>query len=393
MPRLAIKVKQVAEKAIKQGHPWVYATAIIKQSGEGQAGDLCILYDQRRNQLFAIGLYDPLSPIRIKVIHNEGPAVIDHHFWLGKIRTAMAIRQPLLETETDSYRLLHGENDGVPGLIVDVYADVVVCKIYSPIWQPHIDTIYDLLVVELEPTAVVQRASRALVDTGVLADGVTVRGVLADPLVHFTEHGIRFSAHVLLGHKTGYFLDHRHNRLRVGQISAGKAVLDVFSYAGGFSAHAAAGGAHSVCSIDISKQALEVARYNVNLNPHSCSHETMAMDAFAALADLEVSGHRYDIVIVDPPSFAKKAEEIPDALRSYRRLAKQAARLVTKGGILLLASCSARVTSEDFFAACESGLQASQRNYRLIDQTFHDIDHPITFAQGSYLKTAYYAVS
>lgn len=340
----------------------------------------------------AIGLYDPVSPIRIKVIHHNGPALIDATFWHGKVVSAHALRSDLLVTQTTGYRLIHGENDGLPGLVADVYNTVCVVKVYSAIWLPHLDLIYEAIIEVIQPSAIVQRSSRLLQQDGQLADGVCVRGELTDPLIHFVEHGVKFSAHVIDGHKTGYFLDHRANRHRVGQMSKDKSVLDIFSYAGGFSAHAAAGGATKVVSVDISRQALEIAKYNVQLNDHKCQHETMAMDAFDAIDLLLAQGRRFDIIVVDPPSFAKRQEETDLALKQYRRLAKQSSRLVKSNGTLVLASCSARVTADDFFLACSSGLAASDRKFKRQATYFHDQDHPVTFPQGNYLKTAYYSI-
>jgi 23S rRNA (cytosine1962-C5)-methyltransferase len=390
--RIAFKLKSKAEKAIKQGHPWVYESAIVKQSNPGEAGDLAIMYDQRKNKVMAIGLYDPDSPIRIKVISNEGPQLIDLSFWMGKLRSALEVRRPLLESDTNSYRLVHGENDGLPSLVIDIYAEVAVCKIYSRIWIPYLDQIYAALEEVIAPKTIVLRLSRQVKELSSLTDGEVVLGSLSNPIVVFKEHGIHFSAHVIEGHKTGYFLDHRENRRRVGKMSAGKRVLDVFSYAGGFSVHAAAGGAVAVTSIDISAKALEVAQYNISLNEHHAKHFTMAIDAFEGLEKLLHERKMYEIVIVDPPSFAKKEEEVAGALRSYKRLAKQAARLVAPKGTLILASCSSRVKAADFFEVSTQGIAQSGRTFKMLDQTYHDIDHPINFPQGAYLKCAYFVL-
>lgn len=390
MKRLAVKLKPKAEKAIKQGHPWIYQNAIVKISEGGIAGDVCVVYDQRKNRMMALGLYDPHSPIRIKVLHVGEPATLDSTFFEGRLRSALELRHDLLETDTNSFRWINGENDGMPGLIVDVYDRVAVVKIYSLIWQGYLDMLYSLIAKLLPLDCIVQRVSRAVAEQGSLADGEVVHGELLDPVVVFREHGVRFSAHVIKGHKTGYFLDHRENRRLVGTMARHKRVLDVFSYAGGFSVHAAVGGARSVTSIDISRQALEVAAFNMSLNEHHADHKTMAMDAFEALSQLIAAGEVFELVVVDPPSFAKKAEEVPDALKSYTRLAKMAAQLVRKGGDLVLASCTARVGEDAFFAACAKGIAASGRRLKLLKKTGHDIDHPVTFREGRYLKCGYY---
>jgi len=391
--RLAIKVKPAAERSLRNSHPWVFEGSIVKQSSEGKAGDLAIIFDQKKDKLLAVGLFDPSSPIRIKVVSFGKPATLDEAWFQQKTGQAFEQRQPLLATETDSYRLLHGENDGLPGLVADVYAGVLVVKLYSPIWLPYLDTILVALQQAVACQAVVLRLSRALQNDRQahgLSDGQVLAGSLANEEIIFREHGIRFSANVVKGHKTGFFLDHRHNRKKVGEMAAGKSVLDIFSYAGGFSVHALAGGATSVTSLDISAQALEMAVKNAALNPGSSNHRTLAIDAFQGMEQLAKSGKSYDLVVVDPPSFAKKEKEVSGALNSYARLARLAIPLVRRGGILMMASCSSRVGAEPFFETIEQEMQRAGRGVKLLEKTYHDIDHPIGFPEGAYLKAGYY---
>ena len=389
--RIAVKLKSNAEKLVKQGHPWVFEDSIAKQNKEGKAGDIAILFDQRKDKVFAVGLYDPDSPIRIKMI-SDVPATPDAAFFKEKIRIAFSKRTKLLKTDTDSYRFIFGENDGFPGLIVDIYKDVLVVKFYTGIWFPYLEMILPELVKVSKTQTVVVRLSRNLQKSTAHAfkDGQVIHGELSSEVVYFREHGIRFSANVIHGHKTGYFLDHRHNRKRVGELSKGKKVLDVFSYAGGFSVHALAGGANEVLSLDISAQALEVALQNGKLNPSKGKHTTMAIDAFVGLQQLIEDRMKFDIVVIDPPSFAKSAREIESAKHSYHRLAVLGAQLVGKNGTLVLASCSSRITAQQFFDISEQGITKSKRSFKLIEKTFHDSDHPIGFPEGAYLKCGYY---
>ena len=389
--RIAVKLKSNAEKLVKQGHPWVFEDSIAKQNKEGKAGDIAILFDQRKDKVFAVGLYDPDSPIRIKMI-SDVPATPDAAFFKEKIRIAFSKRTKLLKTDTDSYRFIFGENDGFPGLIVDIYKDVLVVKFYTGIWFPYLEMILPELVKVSKTQTVVVRLSRNLQKSTAhgFKDGQVIHGELSSEVVYFREHGIRFSANVIHGHKTGYFLDHRYNRKRVGELSKGKKVLDVFSYAGGFSVHALAGGANEVLSLDISAQALEVALQNGKLNPSKGKHTTMAIDAFVGLQQLIESRKKFDIVVIDPPSFAKSAREIESAKHSYHRLAVLGAQLVGKNGTLVLASCSSRITAQQFFDISEQGITKSKRSFKLIEKTFHDSDHPIGFAEGAYLKCGYY---
>lgn len=391
--RIAIRVKPAAERKLRQGHPWIFDQAITKQNKEGQAGDIAIIFDQKKNKFLALGLYDPYSPIRIKILSVGQPVQLDADWLQQQLQDARAKRARLLTTDTDSYRFIYGENDGLPGLVVDVYADVVVLKLYSLCWVPYLRILVPLLLEQSQGQTLVLRLSRNVQAQPAalhgLYDGQVLVGELPDPVVIFREHGLRFAAHVIDGHKTGYFLDHRHNRQRVGELAKGKRVLDVFAYAGGFSVHALAGGAATVTALDISAQALEMARFNAQLNGTAERLETLAADAFAGLQELHEAGRQFDIVVVDPPSFAKRASERERALQSYGRLARLAIPLVARDGILVAASCSSRVSAEDFFTTISTELEHSGRSFQELERSYHDVDHPIGFPEGAYLKCVY----
>ena len=392
--KLAIKIKPAAQKAVRHGHPWVFESGIIKQNKDGNPGDLAIIFDQRRNKFLAIGLFDPHSPICIKILQTETSANIDTAWFQEKVKTAYAKRRTLLKTDTNSYRLIYGENDGLPGFIADVYDHVLVVKLYSAIWLPFLKMLLPVLLDISKCKTLVLRLARSLqkmpeIMHG-LTDGMILFGTLDNEEIIFREHGLRFTANVIHGHKTGYFLDHRHNRKRVGELAKGKTVLDIFAYAGGFSVHALAGGATEVTSLDISAQALAMSEKNVALNDLKANHQTMAIDAFKGLEQLHQKGKTYDLIVVDPPSFAKRESEREKALESYARLAKMALKIVANEGILLLASCSSRVTADEFFGLNEHILQQSGRKFREMERHFHDIDHPIGFPEGAYLKAVYY---
>ncbi len=389
--RLALKVKPAAERMIRKEHPWIFDESIVKQSAAGKAGDLAIIYDQKKNKLMAIGLYDPFSPIRIKLLQFNKPATIDEKWFQEKISLAKAKRSALFTTDTNSYRLIHGENDGLPGLVADVYDQVLVVKLYSLIWKPFLKVVLPSLMDASSCQTLVLRLSRQLQglshELPGLYDGQVLLGELKKEEIIFKEHGLLFSANPIKGHKTGYFLDHRHNRKRVGELSKGKKVLDVFAYAGGFSVHALAGGATEVISLDISSQALDMARKNVALNfKDTGKHRVMAVDAFEGLENLYQKGRRFDLVVVDPPSFAKKDSEREKALDKYGQLTRLAERLVGGGGILMMASCSSRVKADDFFEKVLTTLNQSGRSFREMERSFHDTDHPVGFPEGAYLK-------
>lgn len=389
--RLATRLTANGERHLKAGHPWLYDQSIEHIKGAGRSGDLAVIFDRRHNRFLGIGLYDPDSPIRIKVIHQGSPATIDADFFQQKIEKAHALRAALLATDTNSYRLLHGENDGFPSLVADVYAAVLVLKIYSLSWQPFLPFLLPALIACSACQTIVLRLSRQVAQhpdrPTEWVDGHILHGQLDSPEVVFREHGLRFQANVVSGHKTGFFLDHRHNRLRLRQLAKGRKVLDVFAYAGGFSVHALAGGAQHVTSLDISAQALAIAQGNAALNLAEPKHSILVEDAFVALERLAKNGQQFGLVIVDPPSFAKQASEVPSALKAYRRLTRLALKIVQKNGILLLASCSARVTAHEFYQLQLEVLQASRRQFEEIEKTAHDVDHPITFPEAAYLKS------
>lgn len=391
--RLAVKLNAKAEQFVLQGHPWVFSNNIIKINDDAKSGDLAIIFGKSKNRVIGLGLYDANSPIRIKMLHSGyEKAEINVDFFHKKIEVAFAKRKDLLKSNTNSYRLLFGENDGFPGLIADVYADVLVVKIYSEIWLQYIETIIPSLQETARAKTVVLRLSRSLEQSKQhdLENGEVVFGVLENEVVKFVEHNVNFSANVIKGHKTGYFLDHRANRKQVGEWSKGKTVLDVFSYAGGFSVHALYNGASEVTSLDISAQALEVAVQNGKLNHYTGKHKVIAGDAFEALAELIKKNITFDVVVIDPPSFAKQTSEISLAKKKYAQLARLGEQLTAKKGLLVLASCSSRVLAEDFFDINQSILDKVNRPYKTILKTMHDSDHPIGFPEGAYLKCGYY---
>ena len=391
--RLAVKLNAKGEQFVVKGHPWVFSNSIVKINDDAKTGDLAIIFSKNKNKVIALGLFDANSPIRIKIIHNSQEKVeVNSAFFHHKIENALALRQPLLLTNTNSYRLLFGENDGFPGLIADVYDKVLVVKLYSEIWLPYIETIIPSLQQISKAETVVVRLSRSLENSSnhQLKDGDVIYGELQNEVVEFVEHDVKFSAHVIKGHKTGYFLDHRANRKQVGEWSKNKTVLDVFSYAGGFSVHALYNGAKEVTSLDISKQALEVAIQNGKLNDYTGIHKTIAGDAFEALKQLIKENKTFDVVVIDPPSFAKQASEIDLAKKKYAQLAQLGEQLTSKNGLLVLASCSSRVVPQAFFDINKQVLLDSNRIFNLILKTGHDIDHPVTFPEGEYLKCGYY---
>ncbi len=393
--RIAIHVKPAAEHALRSGHPWVFDQSIRKQSHEGQAGDLAVIFDRKRRFL-AIGLYDPDSIIRVRVLQHRQQAQINAAWFADHIQAAVALRAPLAAQQTTGYRLVHGENDGLPGLVVDRYAETLVIKLYSAAWLSHLQVVIDALQNIHPGSRLILRMSRnmhAAAQHANLHDGQTLIGEPPQAPVIFLENGLRFAADVVNGHKTGFFFDQRENRARVREYALNRRVLDVFSYNGGFSLYAAAGGASVVTSLDVSAPALESAQANFALNAITTPHHCLAADAFDGLNALQQQGQTFDMIIVDPPAFAKKADEIKGALTAYMRLTTLALPLLKHGGTLVMASCSSQVRPTDFFSTIMQTVNSAGYAMRDVVKTSHALDHPIGFPEGEYLKCLFATVT
>jgi 23S rRNA (cytosine1962-C5)-methyltransferase len=394
--RIALRISAPAERALRQGHPWVFDQSITGQSHEGQPGDLAVIFDDKR-RFQAVGLYDPTSPIRVRILQSREPAAINADWFRGKLVSATHLRAPLEAQDTTGYRLVHGENDGLPGLVLDRYADTLVLKLYTPAWIPHLKGFCDALAQVSPATHLILRLSRALQkQTDLLhglSDGMTL-SLLAPPgLILFRENGLTFESDPVHGQKTGFFLDQRDNRAQVEKLSRGKSVLNVFAYTGGFSVYAARGGAKQVVSVDISAPALEAAVRNMGYNQLTVPHETIAEDAFEVLARMESQKRLFDVVILDPPMFAQSEKQIDAALSAYRKLTRLGLGVLQKGGTLVQASCSSRVDADSFFASVHRSAQEAGRGVTEIARTGHALDHPIGFAEGAYLKCLFATAS
>ena len=392
--RLALRATPAGQHAVRTGHPWLFDQAITAPPDVGQPGDLAVIFDDRRRFL-AIGLYDPASPIRVRVLHHGDPETIDRAWLVERLRQAAALRAGLPEQNTTGYRLAHGENDGLPGLVVDRYDDTLVVKLYTAAWLPWLTDLRAALTEVCAPRRMILRLSRDVLSRPEflygLTDGAALLGALPDAAVAFRENGLLFEADVLRGQKTGFFFDQRDNRARVRELAAGKRTLNVFAYTGGFSLYAAAGGAPAALSLDASAPALAAAERHFALNRDlprvaACRHTILTADAFAALADLHSQRQRYDLVIVDPPALAKQASEIARAVQSYRRLTRLALAVLAPAGTLVMASCSSRVSADLFFAAVNQSAAQAGRPLREITRTGHALDHPVRFPEGAYLK-------
>ena len=397
--RLAVRVTKDAARQIRGGHPWVFEQSITSLKPDGVAGDLAVVFDESR-EFMAIGLYDPDSAIRIKILHTGKPVQIDETFWTGRLTAARDVRTAAFDpTHTTGYRCVHGENDGLPGLVLDRYADTLVLKLYSDAWLAHLDVLVECIRDVFAPEALVLRLSRSMQQSAstrgaTLSDGHALIGEAPAAPVPFIENDLRFEADVVHGQKTGFFLDQRDNRARVRTLAQGCRVLDLFCCTGGFSVNAAAGAATLVHSVDISSAATAATKRNMARNGgraavRSCTHQVSTGDAMTVMSQMIDTGRVFDLVIVDPPSFASRQNQIEGALRAYGRLTELAVQLLVPGGMLVQASCSARVTTEQFLETV--GDAAYRMGVRLdgMSHTTNAVDHPVSFAQGGYLKAIF----
>jgi len=391
-PSLRLRVTAAAETIVRGGHPWVFAQSVRAQNRDGETGELAVIFD-RKDRFLAVGLFDADSPIRVRILHAGKPQVIDAAFWERRAQNAFGRRDGFFDSQTAGYRCINGESDGWPGLVLDRYADTHVLKLYTAAWLPRLDVLAPLLA---RGNRLVLRLSRNMQEAAAnrfhAHDGELLLGEpLAGP-VEFLENGLRFEADVVRGQKTGFFLDQRENRRDVKALADGREVLNLFSYTGGFSLYAGDGGAESVCSIDISELALAGARRNFALNADRpaiarCRHETIQADVFDWLR--QESPRRFDLIVLDPPSMAKKESERAEAIAAYTKLIAGALARLNKNGVLVASSCSAHVSATEFFNLTLEAARKTGRSFVEWKRTGHAADHPATFAEAEYLKCIY----
>ena len=373
--------------AIRGGHPWIYDRALAPPKGLA-AGDIVTIFDD--DGPIATVLADPTSPLRARVLDLQPDAVIDSAWVRARSAGAAArrVRDPLLVGCTGR-RLIHGEGDACPGLVVDVYDDTAVVVFDGPaataFWRPRLPDVF----------AGLERGGIAITHVwirGERRDRTAGEALRGDPPAEIviTEDEARFAVDVRAGQKTGFFLDQRDNRRIIRRHAAGATVLNVFSYTGGFSLHAALGGATHVTSVDIAAPAIAGIAHNLALSGISpAGHEGVTADAFDFFARSKQRGRTWDLVIVDPPSFAPSEKARPAALASYRKLAVAALGVIAPGGRFALASCSSHITEADLL-----GLAAGIGPLRLRLAGGAGSDHPVlpAFAEGRYLKFLFFDV-
>lgn len=367
------------------GHLWIYAGYVEEVSGEPASGDVVDVIASN-GRFYARGLYNPASKIRVRILTFDDEPITEQ-FWRGRLAQAVRLRRRLV-TGTSAYRLVYGEADRLPGLIVDRYDDVLVMQTLSSGMDCRKDLLADLLCQESGATQVYLRndaKSRTL--EGLPMERGFLRGSGATT-VEIQEGPARFLIDIERGQKTGWFCDQRENRLVTAQFAVGAEVLEVFAHTGAFGIHAALAGAKSVEGLDVSADALAIARKHAVLNKvdDRCVYRTA--DAFEEMRKLERAGRRYDLVLLDPPAFARSKQAVPRALAGYKDVNLLGMRLTRPEGFLATSSCSHHVTEQEFWTSIRLAARDAKRQVRLLEQRGQASDHPILSAmpETRYLK-------
>lgn len=393
-----LQLKKGRDKPVVQRHPWVFSGAVAHIIGDPQPGDSILIQNNRQKPL-AVGYYNPHSQIVVRICTWDPDQPLNEGFWREKIARAYTGRQLLdFGTETNCYRLIFGEADGIPGLIVDRYANYLVMQCLTL----GIDRRKKMLVNILKnarlpdgtsPVGILERSDVAVRAKENLpqSDGL-LWGTPPPESLTVNENGLPFEVDLIGGHKTGFYLDQRDNRRLLAKptLTAGKDVLNVFAYTGGFAVTAAAGGASSILNIDTSIGALELAEKNVLANfPERVEHdEYLAGDAFQILRDFRDSGRVFDLIVLDPPKFVHSQRDIRRASRGYKDINWLGMRLLKPGGILMTFSCSGLVSNDLFQKIIFGAAVDAGREVQILRHLHQGADHPIsvTFPESAYLK-------
>lgn len=383
-----ITLKRGKEDSLRRFHPWVFSGAVAQMPDAVDEGDV-VEVRSAAGELMGIGHYQ-IGSIVVRMLEFGRSRVIDHDFFAERLAAAFDLRKSLnlIRDDNNAYRLVHGEGDFLSGLVVDIYGPTAVVQAHSPGMHFCRDIIAGALteIPGLPVTNVYYKSETTLPYKAHLDPrNAYIIGEYAGSVA--VENGLSFNIDWLRGQKTGFFVDQRDNRSLLERYSAGRRVLNMFCYTGGFSVYALRGGAVSVHSVDSSTKAVELTHANVELNFPGCDrHEAFAVDAFKYLADIRKGD--YDLIVLDPPAFAKHRSALRNALVGYRRLNARAIEQIAPGGILFTFSCSQAVSREQFRLAVFTAAASTGRRVRILHQLTQPADHPINIyhPEGEYLK-------
>ncbi len=386
-----LRLQKDLARHLRAGHPWVFRKAIEKAPKGLAAGAVVDVTDEGR--FVARGYYDPHSAISVRILTREPAEAVDATFWRRRVARALALRRELVHG-TSGYRMVHGESDGLPGVVADRYDRFAVVKLYSAGLGPHRGAIVEALRAEAEGLAGVYGRDEIPRDDdeeeGGAPAGRALWGAEPPERIEIDEHGMKVLVDVRRGQKTGHFLDQRENRRMVRDLARGRPeALNLFSYTGGFSVAAALGGARHVVSVDVDRDAIALARDNFRANGlDPADHAFAAEDAFEILARHKREGRRFDLIVCDPPAFAKSQRAVDAAVAGYASLNRAALAVLAPGGLLVTASCSARVSAEQFADAVKEAAFKGRVELQLVQETRQPADHPVSlqFREGRYLK-------
>jgi 23S rRNA (cytosine1962-C5)-methyltransferase len=385
-----IILKAGREKSLLRRHPWVFSGAIARTEGSGNAGDTVRIVAED-GRFLGMAAWNPSANIAARVWDWNQDTIIDASFFLHRLERAIRMRRELsARGPQEGERLVHAESDGLPGLIVDRYADVIVLQITSAGCHRWREAIIDSLHQLTHARAIYERSDSDVLELeGLAARTGLVKGTLDSPIIEIIENGVRLQVDVATGHKTGFYLDQRDNRLQVGRLAADREVLNCFSYTGGFTLQALAHGAGRVVSVDSSADALRLAREQVSLNGMPAERcEWIDADVFEYLRQLRDRNRRFDLIILDPPKFAPTAASAERAARGYKDINLLAFKLLRPGGLLATFSCSGGVSADLFRKIVAGAALDAGCTTQVLEQLHAAMDHPVllTFPEGEYLK-------
>ncbi|EGN75726.1 Putative SAM-dependent methyltransferase [Idiomarina sp. A28L] len=384
-----IIIKSGREKSLRRRHPWVFSGAIHKIQGKPELGaTINVVTD--KGEFLGVAAYSPHSQIRARIWSFTEGTEINHAFFRKRILAAQALRETLVEPITNAYRIIAGESDGLPGVTIDRYADVLVLQLLSAGASYHQETITAVLhelypdckIYERSDVDVRQKEGLKLVTGARHGDAPT------GP-IEIEENGLKINVDVIAGHKTGYYLDQRDARAAIRPYVKDKTVLNCFSYTGGFGLYAAAAGAKEVVNVDMSQPSLDASIQNLALNGLDASKvKHIKADVFTQLRTYAESGETFDVIVLDPPKFVDSKASLNRACRGYKDINRIAAKLLNPGGILFTFSCSGLLSSELFQKVVADACLDANRDLQIIARTSQAADHPvhIHYPEGWYLK-------